>query len=226
MLDNQNLEITRHSLAHVLMQALIRLYKATPGVGPFIEDGFYHDFKATKQISNDNLLAIEKEMRKIIAENLPITKSVLNIDAGIELLNEKNYLLTKELAEDLKVKGEKEISFYAQGEFINMCKGPHVASTKTINPEAFKLTRVAGAYWKGNEKNEMIQRIYGIAFNTKEELENHIKMLDEAAKRDHRILGEQLDLFMISDQVGKGLPLWLPNGAFIRKKLEDYMYEK
>ena len=219
------MENKRHSLSHILMQALERLYKATPGVGPAIENGFYHDFKAEKQITPDNLGKIEKEMRKIIKENLEITHKSLPTEDGIKLLKEKKYLLTHELAQDLKNNGETELSFYTQGEFTNMCKGPHIIQTSDIDPDTFKLTKVAGAYWKGSEKNEMLQRIYGIAFDTKEKLNEHIERLKESEKRDHRVLGEKQDLFMISDQVGKGLPLWLPNGAFIRKKLEDYMYE-
>lgn len=224
MNNSTNLEPIRHSLSHILMQALERLYKATPGVGPAIENGFYHDFQSEKKITPDNLGKIEKEMRKIIKENLEITQKSLPINEAIELLNTKNYKLTKELAEDLKAKEETELSFYTQGEFTNMCKGPHISSTGQINPEAFKLTKVAGAYWKGSEKNEMLTRIYGTAFETKEQLVEHIERLKEAEKNDHRILAEKQDLFMISEQVGKGLPLWLPNGAFIRKKLEDYMY--
>ncbi|MBL7058338.1 threonine--tRNA ligase [Patescibacteria group bacterium] len=224
MNENSNINTTRHSIAHVLMQALERLYEATPGVGPAIEDGFYHDFKADSQITIDNLGKIEKEMRKIIAEKLEITKTTLPIKDGIKLLEEKKYALTQELANGLKEKGELEISFYTQGEFVNMCLGPHLGNTAQINPEAFKLTKVAGAYWKGSEKNEMLQRIYGVAFDTKEELEEYLERLKDAEQRDHRVVAEKQDLFMISEQVGKGLPIWLPNGAFIRKKLEEYMY--
>ena len=224
--NNQQLEINRHTLAHVLMQALENLYGAIPGVGPAIENGFYHDFDCDKQISNDNLLKIEKEMRKIIAQNLEIKKSIKSIDEGINFLQEKKYKYTAELAEKLKTENKTEISFYTQDNFTNMCLGPHLESTGKINPDSFKLTKVAGAYWQGDEKNKMIQRIYGVAFDTKKELDEYLEMLKEAEKRDHRILGEKQEFFMISEEIGKGLPLWLPNGAFIRKQLEDYMYKK
>ncbi|MFH1192661.1 MAG: threonine--tRNA ligase [bacterium] len=247
---NEQLEILRHSLAHILMQALARLYGAIPGVGPAIENGFYHDIdipNSTKtgvssplesgqgcvfQLTPEDLPKIEKEMRKIIAENLPIEKKVMPIDEGIKFLNEKNYIYTAELAEDLKngcrdaIDRVSEISFYQQGEFINMCKGPHLKSTGEINPDAFKLTRLAGAYWRGDEKNKMIQRVYGVAFNTKEELEKYLIMLEEAEKRDHRKLGKELDLFVFSDLVGKGLPLLTPKGSVIRQELERFIVDE
>ncbi|MBI4812120.1 threonine--tRNA ligase [Candidatus Falkowbacteria bacterium] len=216
----------RHSTSHILMQALERLYGAIPGVGPAIEEGFYHDFDAKHRVTEEDLPTIEKEMKKIIKENLKIKRKMMKIDEGIKFLRGKEYKYTLELAEDLKKKGEKEISFYEQGGFINMCRGPHMEKTGEINPETFKLTKVAGSYWKGSEKNKMIQRVYGVVFKTKKELDDYLKMAEEAEKRDHRKLGSELELFMISEEVGRGLPLWLPKGAFIRKKLEDYMYEK
>lgn len=226
MSNQNNLEAIRHSLSHILMQALERLYGAVPGVGPTIENGFYHDFDSKHQVTLEDLPKIENEMKKIISENLTITRSLLPIDEGIQFLIQKKYIYTKELAEDLKKEGETEISFYSQGDFTNMCKGPHAESTGAINSEAFKLTKIAGAYWRGSEKNKMIQRIYGVAFEIKLELDKYLKTLEEAEKRDHRVLAEKMDLFMISEDVGKGLPLWLPNGAFIRHELENYMYEK
>ncbi len=248
-MDNKNeqLEILRHSLSHVLMQALTRLYDAIPGVGPAIENGFYHDIDIPSspssplacpahcgeggkggviQLTPEDLPKIEKEMRKIIAENLPIQKKVMPIDEGIKFLNKKNYIYTAELAKELKAKGETQISFYEQGDFINMCKGPHLASTGEINQNAFKLTKLAGAYWRGDEKNKMIQRIYGVAFNTKDELEKYLTMLEEAEKRDHRKLGKELDLFVFSDLVGKGLPLLTPKGSVIRQELERFIVDE
>lgn len=249
--NNQNLAILRHSLSHVLMQALSRLYGAIPGVGPAIENGFYHDIDAEHQISLEDLPKIEKKMRKIIKENLPIEKKTMPIDEGIKFLKDKGYLYTAELAEDLKAEfarksplretlagqhenlplpeaaaRQAEISFFQQGEFINMCKGPHLKSTGEINPGAFRLAKVAGAYWKGDEKNKMLQRIYGTAFETKEELEEYLKMLEEAEKRDHRKLGKELDLFVFSDLVGKGLPLFTPKGSIIRQELERFIVDE
>ncbi len=221
-----NIEIKRHSLAHILMQALERLYGATPGVGPVIENGFYHDFKAKKQITTDNFGKIEKEMKKIIAENLEIKQKKMSIKDSIEFLNEKNYLHTKELAKDLKKAGETELSFYTQGEFTNMCQGSHINNTNGINPESFKLTKVSGVYWKGDEKNEIMQRIYGIAFDRKHELEKHLVFLKEAKKRDHRKLGKELGLFTFSNFVGKGLPLWTEKGATIRRELENFIIKE
>lgn len=216
-----NLLAMRHSLAHVMMQALENLYKAIPGVGPAIEDGFYHDFDSQKQITEDNLLKIEKEMRSIIKQDLEIKKTVMPIDEGIGFLQKKGYSLTKELAEDLKKAGETEISFYAQGNFINMCKGPHIESTGKINADAFKLTKIAGAYWKGDEKNKMIQRIYGVAFENKKDLDEYLNMLAEAEKRDHRKIGKEQELFSFHEE-GPGFPFFKPKGMIIWNELMQY----
>lgn len=238
-LKKNNLEILRHTLSHVLMQALIRLYGAIPGVGPAVENGFYHDVDLPEGIviSSDDLPKIEAEMRKIINEGWEIKKKIMPIDEGIKFLEEKGYVYTAQLAKDLQrggrdvkscgsANGETEITFYEQGEFINMCKGPHINSTDEINPDAFKLTKMAGAYWKGDEKNKMLQRIYGVAFETKEELEKYLAMLEEAEKRDHRKLGKDLDLFVFSDLVGKGLPLLTPKGSIIRQELERFIIDE
>src|SRR3989339_433595 len=230
----QNLEAMRHSLAHVLMQALERLYGAIPGVGPAIADGFYHDFDADYHVKEEDLPAIEAEMKKIIKENLAIKKKMMPIAAGIKFLQEKKYQYTAELAKNLKADGEKEISFYEQArptetgwerDFINMCKGPHIASTGEINPDGFKLIKIAGAYWKGSEKNKMIQRIYGVAFASKKELDEHLAMLAEAEQRDHRKIGREQEIFFIDDMVGKGLPMWLPNGTIIKDEVEKFAKE-
>jgi len=249
---NENLEIIRHSLSHILMQSLSRLYGAIPGVGPAIDNGFYHDFdilspplnpplskggseKASSiekkvhpdgiiQITPDDLPKIEKEMKKIIKANYPIEKKVMPIDEGINFLKEKGYIYTAELAEDLKKEGETQISFYQQAEFINMCKGPHLESTGQINPDAFKLTKLAGAYWKGDEKNKMLQRVYGVAFETKDELEKYLTMMEEAAKRDHRKLGKELDLFSFHPEA-QGIPFFHPKGAIIYNELRKFWQE-
>ncbi|MFH1564901.1 MAG: threonine--tRNA ligase [bacterium] len=222
-MNNEKLEIIRHSASHVLMQALTRLYGAVPGVGPAIENGFYHDIDAEYQITLEDFPKIESEMNKIIKENLEIKKKVMPIDEGIKFLKDKNYVYTAELAEDLKAQGETEVSFYEQGDFINMCKGPHIASTGELNPDAFKLTKLAGAYWKGDEKNKMLQRIYGVAFESKEKMDKYLEMLKEAEKRDHRKLGQELGLFMLDEEVGQGLPLWLPKGAILRREIENFV---
>lgn len=226
MSKNNNLESLHHSVSHVLMQTLENLYGAIPGVGPAIDGGFYHDFDCSHNITEEDLPKIEKEMKKIIKNNLKIEKKVMSINEGIELLRKKNYKYTQELAEDLKIKGEKELSFYEQGDFVNMCKGPHIQSTGEINPDGFKLTKVAGAYWKGSEKNKMIQRIYGVAFNTKEELEKYLEVVEEAKKRDHRKIGREMDLFHVDEKVGLGLPLWHPKGGMLWRLVEDFWYKE
>lgn len=225
-MNNEKSEIIRHSASHVLMQALTRLYGAVPGVGPAIENGFYHDIDVEYQITLENLPKIEKEMRKIIKENFLIKKKVMPIDDGIKFLKDKNYVFTAGLAEDLKAQGESEISFYEQGDFINMCKGPHLGSTGELNPDAFKLTKLAGAYWKGDEKNKMLQRIYGVVFESKEELEAYLKMIEEMEKRDHRKIGKELDLFLFDPMVGLGLCLWQPKGALLWRIMEDFWYQE
>lgn len=218
---NEQQEKLRHSLAHIMMQALENLYGAVPAIGPAIEDGFYHDFDSEEKVADKDLKKIEKEMRKIISRKLPIEKIVMSIDEGIQLLKDKKYTYTLELAEELKAQGEKEISFYKQGDFINMCKGPHLESTGDVNPDAFKLTRMGGAYWRNDEKNKMLARIYGVAFATPEELEKHEQFLIEAEKRDHRKIGKELDLFTFSDLIGPGLPLFTPKGTLIRDLITD-----
>lgn len=225
-MKNEKSEIIRHSASHVLMQALTRLYGAVPGVGPAIENGFYHDIDVEYQITLENLPKIENEMKKIIKENLLIKKKVMPIDEGIKLLKNKGYIYTAELAEDLKAQGESEISFYEQGDFINMCKGPHLGSTGELNPDAFKLTKLAGAYWKGDEKNKMLQRVYGVVFESKEELEAYLKMIEEMEKRDHRKIGKELDLFLFDPMVGLGLCLWQPKGALLWRIMEDFWYQE
>ncbi len=222
-MTQEELEIMRHSFAHVLMQALEKMYGAIPAVGPVIENGFYHDFDCNYQVKEEDLPKIEKTMKKIIKDNLVIEKEVMSIDDAIKALQEKKYIYTAELAEDLRKEGETEVSFYKQGDFMNMCRGPHCATTRDLNPRAFKLTKVAGAYWKGDEKNKMIQRIYGVAFATPEELEKYLELLEEAKKRDHRKLGKELDLFCFSDLVGSGLPMFTPKGVVLIDELKKHI---
>ena len=240
MHNSKDIKIIRHSLAHIMMQVLEHLYGAIPGVGPSTENGFYHDFDAKYSVTENDLPKIEKEMKKLIKQDLKFSKIQVPIDKGIKFLDKKGYKYTAELARDLKKQNQKNISFYYQGKsiqnnlndinnnkgFINMCKGPHIKTTKQINPNAFKLIKIAGAYWRGNEKNKMIQRIYGIAFNNEKELKDYLEKLEQAEKRDHRKLGKELELFIIDSKVGLGLPMWLPNGALIWRIMEDFCYQE
>ncbi|MDO8555260.1 MAG: threonine--tRNA ligase, partial [bacterium] len=222
-----NIETKRHSLAHLMAMAVAKKHPGVKlGIGPAIENGFYYDFEFPEldhSPSEEKLPVLEGFIRELIAKDIKFEKEEISAEEAMKIFREQPYKL--ELIDELAKNGEK-ISIYKAGNFIDLCAGPHVESTKEINPESFKLTKIAGAYWRGSEKNKMLTRIYGVAFETKEELDEYLKKIEEAEKRDHRVLAEKLDLFMISEEVGKGLPLWLPNGAFIRKKLEDYMYEK
>jgi len=194
------------------------------GVGPFIENGFYQDYGLPKPISPELLPKLEKEIKKLIQQNIKFEQHDMSFDKALKLYKKDPY--KSEMIRDLKKAGEKKVSFYKSDWFENLCKGPHVASTKEINPDAFKLTKVAGAYWKGDEKNKMLQRIYGVAFSTKKELDEYLKQQEEAEKRDHRKIGKELDLFVFSDLVGKGLPLLTPKGAIIRYELEKFIIEE
>ncbi|MFA6788601.1 MAG: threonine--tRNA ligase [Arcobacteraceae bacterium] len=217
--SKEALEILRHSCAHLMAQAIKELYpEAKFFVGPVIKEGFYYDFKVNSKIGDEDLLVIEKKMKDLANAKLPITKyectrkEIEEKFAGDEL---KQAVLKN-------IKDEK-LSVYKQGDFEDLCRGPHVPNTTMIR--AFKLTRLAGAYLGGDEKNEMITRIYGIAFFDKAALNEHIRLLEEAKKRDHRKLGTELELFTFNDDVGAGLPLWLPNGARLRSKLEHLLYK-
>jgi len=215
------IETIRHSLAHILAAAIKELYpKVEFGIGPAIENGFYYDFDNLK-ISDSDLSKIEKEMKKLIAKDLKFKKKKISKIEAKKLFKGQPYKL--ELIKDIK---EKEVSIYQSGDFIDLCSGPHIKSSKEIKINAFKLTRVAGAYWKGDENNKMLTRIYGIAFFDKKKLSSFIKLQEEAEKRDHRKLGQLLELFLLDEEIGAGLPIWLPNGAKIRKIIEDYLYSE
>jgi len=215
-----NLEKTRHSLAHIMALAVKNLYgeKVLFGMGPAIENGFYYDFDNLK-ISENDLPKIEKEMKKLIKQNVEFKKKKLSKPEAKKLFKEQPYKL--ELLKELK-----EIIAYESESFIDLCSGPHIKNTKEINPDSFKITRTAGAYWKGDENNKMLTRIYGIAFDNKKDLDSYLKLQEEAAKRDHRKLGKELELFLLDEEVGQGLPLWLPKGALIRKVIEDYLHKE
>jgi threonyl-tRNA synthetase len=217
--SKEALEILRHSCAHLMAQAIKELHpEAKFFVGPVIKEGFYYDFKVNSKISDDDLLLIEKKMKDLANAKLPITK----YECSRKEIEEKfaHDELKQAVLKNIK---DETLTIYKQGDFEDLCRGPHLPNTTMIR--AFKLTRVAGAYLGGDEKNEMITRIYGIAFFDKAALNEYIRLLEEAKKRDHRKLGTELELFTFNDDVGAGLPLWLPNGARLRSKLEHLLYK-
>ena len=211
----------RHTASHILAQAVKRLWpEAKLAIGPAIDKGFYYDIDMEHTLTPEDLGKIEKEMSRIVKENLPITKSVMSRQEAIEFFKSKNEDYKVELIEDLPE--DAVISCYAQGDFIDLCAGPHVASTGKV--KAFKLQSIAGAYWRGDEKNKMLQRIYGTAFEKKEDLDAYLHLLEEAAKRDHRKLGKELGLFVIKEE-GPGFPFFLPKGMALRNELENFWRE-
>lgn len=246
-----SLDTLRHSLAHVMALAMIRLYgKVLFGVGPTIEDGFYYDVAIEKLgkagIPLEDLPKIEKEMRQIIKEGLAFKKQIITLKEAKEIFRKLGQKYKLELLKDLekygtteqsqksklksqnlkpKIKKVKTVSIYQTGEFIDLCRGPHVKNTKDL-PMSFKLTKVSGAYWRGSEKNAMLQRITGIAFNTDKELKDYLYQVEEAEKRDHRILGQKLDLFHLDDNLGPGLILWHPKGATLKRIIENYALDE
>ena len=215
----------RHSLAHVLLMAIKQLYpNALPTIGPVTDTGFYYDidFGTGAKPTLEDLPALEKAMREILKKNLDCTVETISSDSASEMFADNQFKI--ELISGIKEKGE-EVTIYSTGsDFSDLCEGPHVSNTKEINGDSFKLSHLAGAYWRGDEKNPMLTRIYGLAFDTKEELDAYIVQQEEAKKRDHRIVGKQLKLFTFSELVGPGLPLWTPRGTIIRELLNDYVW--
>ncbi|MDM5211374.1 threonine--tRNA ligase [Peribacillus sp. NJ4] len=217
------LEILRHSTAHLMAQAIKRLYKnAKFGVGPVIEGGFYYDIDLEESLTPDDLPLIEKEMKKIVNENLEISRIEVSRDEAISRFKEIGDEYKLELID--AIPADQQVTLYEQGEFFDLCRGIHVPSTGKI--KEFKLLSIAGAYWRGDSKNKMLQRIYGTAFYKKEDLSEHLRFLEEAKERDHRKIGKELNLFMSSQKVGQGLPMWLPKGATIRRTIERYIVDK
>lgn len=217
--DPEALEILRHSTAHLMAQAIKELYpKAQFFVGPVVDEGFYYDFKTTTPITEEDLKRIEKKMKEIASKKLPIERSEISRDEFAQEFSADplKQMVLENITDDV-------LTVYSQGDWKDLCRGPHMDNTKHIRN--FKLLRVAGAYLGGDESNEMITRIYGISFFEKEDLKNYITMLEEAKKRDHRKLGSELKLFTFSDEIGAGLPLWLPDGARLRGKLEQLLYK-
>jgi threonyl-tRNA synthetase len=217
------LHVLRHSTAHLLAAAVIELYPdARYGIGPAVQDGFYYDFAFGKPISESDLPAIESRMRRIAQEDRPFVHDSLTREEALAEFRRRGQDYKIELIND-KVEGD-EVSVYRTGEFLDLCRGPHVKSTKEL--KAFKLLRVAGAYWRGDEKQPQLTRIYGTAWPSAKELEEHLTFLEEAEKRDHKKLGKELKLFTVDDRVGPGLPLWLPAGATIRRELERFIVDE
>lgn len=217
--DNEKaVEVLRHSISHIMAQAVKRLYKdAKLAIGPSIENGFYYDFDIEKPLTTEDLEKIEQEMNNIINENLKFERMDVLREEALNLMEEKNEPYKVELINDLP-EGEK-ISLYKQGDYVDLCRGPHIPSTKYV--KAFKLTSVAGAYWRGNEKNKMLQRVYGVAFKDKTSLETYLHNLEEAKKRDHRKLGKELKLFTFAEE-GPGFPFFLPKGVILKNTLIDF----
>lgn len=215
------LGILRHSTAHLMAQAIKRLFPEVKfGVGPAIETGFYYDTDTEETISEDDLEAIEKEMKKITSESLPIVRDELSREEALELFKHDPYKV--ELIQDLP--DDEVISIYKQGDFVDLCRGIHLPLTSDI--KVFKLLSLAGAYWRGNSDNKMMQRVYGTAFFNQADLDEFLRLREEAKERDHRKLGKELDLFMVDPEIGSGLPFWLPKGATIRRVIERYIVDK
>lgn len=213
-----NISHLRHSLAHLLAAAVLRLYPdAKPTIGPAIENGFYYDFQFSSPIVADDVKKIEKEMKSILKNWNEVSMREVGADEAKKIFVGNPF--KQELVDEIAARGEL-ITLYRWGDFEDLCRGGHVESAASIEPRAFELDKIAGAYWRGNEKNPMLTRIYGIAFETKDELVAYKKMLEEAEKRDHRKLGKELGIFAFDDDVGPGLPLWLPNGAILIEELE------
>ncbi|KKQ65293.1 MAG: Threonine-tRNA ligase [Candidatus Daviesbacteria bacterium GW2011_GWA2_38_24] len=220
--DHNKLTALRHSAAHLLAAAVNELYPGTQfGIGPVIENGFYYDFDLPKPIAEEDLPRIEKLMQELRSKNYDLRRSEETVKQALEQTKDQPY--KQELINDLEKAGEPKVSFYTLGEFKDLCAGPHIKNTKEIGP--FKLLSIAGAYWRGSEKNKMLTRIYGTAFETKEKLDKYLNQLDEAKKRDHRKIGKELNLFVFSDLVGKGLPLFTPKGTLLREKLNSFSQE-
>ena len=223
-MEQKNLEMMRHSLAHILALAILRTYPDVKfAIGPDIDNGFYYDIDLGDiKISDADLVEIEKKMKHIIKQNLKFERLEKNIDEAIAEFKKTNDIYKVDILEGLKAEGETKVSFYQLGEFSDLCRGPHIESSGKIKVGSFKLNKIAGAYWRGDEKNKMLTRVYGLAFATPEELNDYLALLKEAEKRDHRRLGKELDLFSISEKVGPGLILWHPKLAKVREAVESF----
>jgi len=218
----ESLVVLRHSASHLLAHAVLQLFPGTKtGIGPAVENGFYYDFLREKPFTHEDLSAIECKMQELARNDIPIEKVVISREEAIRIFTQIEQDLKVELINE---KGDKEVSCFKQGSFIDFCLGPHILSTGQI--KHFKLLSVSGAYWKGDEKGKQLQRIYGTAFFSKKELEDYLSLLEEAKKRDHRKLGTEMDLFSLNENLGGGLILWHPKGAAVRRVIENYWYEE
>ncbi len=237
---NESLQNKRHSLAHLLAAGILEMFpEAQLGVGPVIDTGFYYDFLLPRALTPEDLPKLEKRMKELAKSKLAFEKQEMSFEEARKFFEEKKQPFKVQLINDIEKFGstklaeqgeevesaDGKVSLYKTGEFIDLCRGGHVGNTSEIDPDSFKLDKIAGAYWRGDEKNPMLTRVYGFAFETKAELDQHSAMLAEAAKRDHKKLGPQLDLFVFSDLVGSGLPLWTPKGTLIRHLLDNYVWE-
>ena len=228
---NNKLDILRHSTSHILASAVLDMFpEAKFGIGPTVEGGFYYDFDLPRTLIPEDLPILEEKIRAIIKQNLAFEKKQIDVKKAQELFKKAKQPYKVELIKDL-VKEEKatlrqaqgkKVTIYKTGNFVDLCRGPHIDSTGEIKSDAFKLLKIAGAYWRGSEKNKMLQRIYGTAFENKKDLEAYLKKLEEAEKRDHRKLGKDLDLFSLPELAGGGLPVWHPKGAVVRQTIEDF----
>lgn len=219
------MEEIRHSLSHIMAMAVLKKFpSAKLGIGPTIDNGFYYDFLLSEKLSDADLPEIEKTMQELIKQNIEFKKTIVTREEALQKVKTLKQNFKEELINDLP-KDEK-ISFYASGDFADLCAGPHIKNTKDIPVDGFKLTHLAGAYWRGDEKNQMMTRIYGLAFANRKELAVHLNMLEQAKLRDHRKIGKELDLFIIDPLVGQGLVLWQPKGAMLWRIMEDFWYEE
>jgi len=218
------LEILRHSTAHILAAAVLEMFpEAKFGTGPAIENGFYYDFDLPRTLIPEDLPLLEEKMRAIIKANHPFERAGISTENALEKFKELGQTYKLELIDDLKKEGNETVSIYHSGNFVDLCAGPHIDSTGEIDAQAFALTKISGAYWKADENNPQMQRIYGVVFSNKKELKQYFHMLEEAAKRDHRKIGKELDLFTFSDLVGPGLPLFTPRGTIIKDELQKHI---
>ena len=224
--DSNNLANKRHSLAHLLAASVLEMYPDTKlGIGPVVDNGFYYDLITPQPITPDDLPKLQKNMQKLIKSALGFERQELSFADARKFFEERNQTFKVDLINDLEASGEVEnVSLYTTGSFVDLCRGGHIETTKDLDPNSFRLDKIAGAYWRGDEKNPMMTRIYGLAFNTADELQSFLKMREEAEARDHKKLGPELDLFVFSDLVGSGLPLWTPKGTLVRNLLDDFVW--
>ncbi len=219
---DQKLQTKRHSASHVMAEAVLAVFPGTKfGIGPAIDNGFYYDFETSRPITPEDLVEIEAKMRELIKKGISFTRQTISKQEALDLFKDQPYKL--ELIEDLT---DGDITVYRSGDFVDLCAGPHVTTTREIHPDSFKLDKVAGAYWRGSEKNPMLQRIYGLLFGSKKDLQDYLALQEEIKKRDHRKIGKDLDLFVFSDLVGKGLPLFTEKGSVIRRELERFVVDE